>query len=153
METKTFSLWELAEAYHVLSDLSEDNENGEWAESLNSIQDDFTSKACNVAKAIRNLQATETAYKAEAERMQKAAQSAGNRAKWLLDYLKANMLEANVAKTDTVDVPAQFLPEPFCRTETRCFPDKDAILQAYKAGTWEPIKGVTITIGYHIRIK
>ena len=170
MSETTLTLYELTEAYQRLVSLaaSEDEDGDGWQESLSTIQDDFSTKACNIAKAIRNLQATEAAYKAEAERMTAAAKTAGRRVNWLKGYLVENMIAANIGRVDTVprvtlhenanptvtvDIPPQFLPNGFSHVETKVVADKDAILKAVKNGTWKPLDGVTITTGYHIRIK
>lgn len=169
MTEKAITLYDIAEAYKLL-DLflaSDVEDRGEWQLALDNIADQFTTKAQNIARLVRNYQATEAAYQTEAERLEKVARSYANRSKWLLDYLRGNMVTAGLDKVDGVPsvrlqknsvptveitIPAELFDTRYTRVVTTIAYDKEKIVREWRAGEWTHIDGVNITVGYHVRI-
>ena len=90
-------LYEYTELYQRLQDIGEEGLDIEAA--LATVQEDFNTKAENVAKVIRSLEAEAKAYQDEINRLNQAAQARANRGQRLKDYLRQNMEALNL---DTV---------------------------------------------------
>ena len=74
----------------------------EYNESLDLIEGSLTEKVQNIAKFIKNIQASEKAYKEEADRLSKKAKAAKNKADSLKNYLKVCLSAANINKIEGV---------------------------------------------------
>jgi len=154
-------------AFEFLNDPDHDLTAEEINDSLASIASDVKDKAINVAKFLRNIEATAEAIKtAEGEMMQRR-KALEIRAKKLKDYLKNNMeatgitkiecpffklsIAKNPAALDLFDVDA--IPAEYKRTETIIVEhiDKAAIKKAIVAGN--EIRGAKITHGTRLVIK
>ena len=154
-------------AFEFLNDPDHDLTAEEINDSLSSIELDVKDKAINVAKFLRNIEATAEAIKtAEGEMMQRR-KALEIRAKKLKDYLKNNMeatgitkiecpyfklsIAKNPAALDLFDTDA--IPAEYKRTETIIVEhiDKAAIKKAIVAGN--VIRGAKITHGTRLVIK
>lgn len=102
---KALTLYELsgefAEVLEALTDPAADIPMQAIADTLEGIEGMFNDKAVNVAKFIRNLEASAEAIKAAEEAMAKRRKAMESRAKGLRDYLKANMEKAAVSKIES----------------------------------------------------
>lgn len=134
-------------------------------EALSSISDEFNVKADNIARFIKDLNATATSIKEEEIRLSNRRRSFENRANGLKDYLEANMRAMNVKKVKTnffsfniqsnpasVEILDETLiPEKFKSVETVTKIDKKALLKAVKE-TGE-IAGVSLKTSEGLRIR
>lgn len=146
-------LYEITQAYEKILELQE--EGGDWEQSLADLGGMFEEKVENIAKVIKNLQAEEEAYKAEADRMAAKATAAKNKAKGLKDYLCQNMqakgldkiksgvlsvrVNESLAVMDLDElamrhIDSRFLREIPARTEV----DKRRLMDAYRADNTIP---------------
>lgn len=161
--------------YQIANDYLEcfiEDENGEFspdvAERLDALEADFTVKAENVCRYIRQCNADSEAFALEAKRLQLHAQIAANKADRLKDYLKESMERTGLTKCDTElfklwiqrnGVPSVtlaegmtpgMLPKEYQRLKIEA--DAKKIGDDFKAGKPMP-EGVTAAIGFHLRIK
>lgn len=134
-------------------------------EALSEISDEFNVKADNIARFIKDLNATALSIKEEETRLANRRKAFENRANGLKDYLEANMRAMNVKKVKTnffsfniqanpssVEILDETLiPEEFKTIETVTKIDKKALLKAVKE-TGE-IAGVSLKTSEGLRIR
>ncbi|MBN2644625.1 MAG: siphovirus Gp157 family protein [Desulfuromonadaceae bacterium] len=158
------TLYEIADELLRLSQSDELTEQ-ELTEQLNNLVGDFTTKAENIARLVRNLESDATAYDTEAKRLADHKKSAQNRAQWLKRYLTDNMnclelkrLDAGLFKLAiqknpprvVIDAEAE-LPPQYLEQITEIRIDKNAIKDAITAGATVP--GAHIEQGESLRIR
>lgn len=155
------------QAFEFLNDQDQNLTAAEINDSLASIELDIKDKAINVAKFLRNMEATAEAIKAAEGEMLKRRKALENRATALKEYLKNNMestgivkiecpffklsIAKNPAALDLFDTSA--IPDEYKRTETVTTQhiDKAAIKKAITAG--KQIQGARVTSGTRLVIK
>lgn len=134
-------------------------------EALSSISDEFNEKADNIARFIKDLNATALSIKEEETRLANRRRSFENRANGLKEYLESNMKAMNIKKVKTnfftfniqanpssVEIiDESVIPEEFKTTETVVKIDKKAILKALKEEA--EIDGVKIKQTEGLRIR
>lgn len=163
------SLYEISQEYRgmvsALMDYQTDPQ--AIADTIEAESGSLTTKAQNVAYAIKNLEATATAIKAAEKEMADRRKAMENRAEHIREYLKTCMEIAGVTKIDcphfalsiknnppSVDVfepslvPAEFMKQPEPPPPA---PDKAAIAKALKSGNEVP--GATLAQGTRLEIK
>lgn len=96
-------LYEISNEYQQFLEAIENGEIPEEAipDTLESIQDDFKTKADNIACCIKNLKAEAEAIKAEREALDERAKSKTARAERLKCYLSAAMQNTGITKIET----------------------------------------------------
>jgi hypothetical protein len=155
------------QAFEFLNDPDHDLTAAEINDSLASIELDVKDKAINVAKFLRNIEATTVAIKQAESEMAKRRKALETQVQTLKDYLKNNMEETGITKIecpffklsiaknpaalDLFDTDA--IPAEYKRTETIIVEhiDKAAIKKAIVAGN--EIRGAKITHGTRLVIK
>jgi len=155
------------QAFEFLNDPDNDLTAAEINDSLASIELDVKDKAINVAKFLRNIEATTVAIKQAESEMAKRRKALETQVQTLKDYLKNNMEETGITKIecpyfklsiaknpaalDLFDTDA--IPAEYKRTETIIVEhiDKAAIKKAIVAGN--EIQGAKITHGTRLVIK
>lgn len=155
------------QAFEFLNDPDQNLTAAEINDSLASIELDVKDKAINVAKFLRNMEATAEAIKAAEGEMLKRRKALENRATALKEYLKNNMestgivkiecpffklsIAKNPAALDLFDTSA--IPDEYKRTETVTTEhiDKAAIKKAITAG--KQIQGARVISGTRLVIK
>ena len=153
------------QAFEFLNDPDQNLTAAEINDSLASIELDVKDKAINVAKFLRNMEATAEAIKAAEGEMMKRRKALENRATALKEYLKNNMestgivkiecpffklsIAKNPAALDLFDTSA--IPDEYKRTETVTTIDKAAIKKAITAG--KQIQGARVISGTRLVIK
>ena len=155
------------QAFEFLNDQDQNLTAAEINDSLASIELDIKDKAINVAKFLRNMEATAEAIKAAEGEMLKRRKALENRATALKEYLKNNMestgivkiecpffklsIAKNPAALDLFDTSA--IPDEYKRTETVTTQhiDKAAIKKAITAG--KQSQGARVTSGTRLVIK
>ncbi len=98
----------MTKLYEITDELKELDaivESGELSESdiedtLEALVGEFSAKAVNVAKYIKNLSSDVTQIKAERDRLKKMLDAKARCSEGLKDYLRHNMAAAGVAKVD-----------------------------------------------------
>lgn len=136
-------------------------------DTLESLSGELEDKAINVAKFIRNMEATADAIKAAEAEMAKRRKALENRIAWLKGYLKSSMeatgitriecpyfrlsIAKNPASLDLFDTSA--VPDEYRRTEivTTEHIDKAAIKAALANG--QVIQGARLINGTRLVIK
>ena len=146
----TLKLYEISANYlSALEGLAELDDLPEEAiaDTLEALQGEFTDKALNVARFIRNLEAEAAAIEEAQRRMAARAKAASNRARRLKDYLKAELERTGLKPTApdlalrlqknppavVVDDEAK-IPQAFKETVTTVKLLKSEIANALKAG-------------------
>ena len=155
------------QAFEFLNDPDQNLTAAEINDSLASIELDVKDKAINVAKFLRNMEATAEAIKTAEGEMLKRRKALENRATALKEYLKNNMestgivkiecpffklsIAKNPAALDLFDTSA--IPDEYKRTETVTTEhiDKAAIKKAITAG--KQIQGARVISGTRLVIK
>lgn len=165
----TLALYELSRGYlqalDVFTDPEADLPAEVVADTLEAIEGELQEKAVNVAKFMRNLEAYAEAVKAAEEQMARRRKAIENRAKWIRDYLKANMeacgitkidspwfclsIQKNPAAVDIVDEAA--IPDEFKQNIVTVKIDKAAIKQAIEGGA--EIPGAALSRGTRLAIR
>jgi len=136
-------------------------------DTLEGLGGELEDKAVNVAKFLRNLEATAEAIKAAEASMAKRRKALEEKVKWLKDYIKSNMEATGISKIecpyfklsiarnpaalelfDTVALPAKYK-----RSETVTVEhiDKAAIKTALAQG--QAIPGARLTNGTRLSIR
>ena len=131
-------------------------------DTMEAIGADFKLEA--YAKIIRQLEADEAAYKAEAERLAKKAKTAHNGIERLkngilmymeaghLDKTDAGLFKLSIRTTQVVDVTdINKVPDEFKKVKTEVSVDKLKVRNALKNGT-ESIEGIEMIDNKSIRI-
>ena len=168
---QNLSLYTLSNDYnHAFEFLNDPDQNltaAEINDSLANIELDVKDKAINVAKFLRNMEATAEAIKAAEGEMLKRRKALENRATALKEYLKNNMESTGIVKIEcpyfklsiaknppALDVfDAAAIPASYKRTETVTTQhiDKAAIKKAITAG--KQIQGARVISGTRLVIK
>ena len=133
--------------------------------TLEALTGEFEEKAINVTMFLKNMEATAEAIKNAETEMAKRRKALENRAQWLKDYLKANMLATGISKiecpyfklsiqknpvsVDTFDEDA--IPLEFKEQVITWKIDKVAIKNAINAG--QDVDGARLCQGTSLRIK
>lgn len=164
-------LYELIERYEAIADLAfqESDDDGklsqEFSAMLAALEDGIAEKFENCGYLIRNMQAMETALKAERDRLAKRAQQVGDRIDRLKDYLQKQLEELGETKYQagifsyriqtnggfpTVNITAEdLIPDAFWIQPPPVL-DKRLICETAKEGGSVP--GVELVRGNHLRI-
>lgn len=121
-------LYEFTTSYLTLLGLVGEGEEGDFEQALADLKDDFNTKAVNVAKMIRSIQASAKAYQEEAQRMTALYQSRINAVGRLTTYLHGEMTRAGINKVegDVISLTMQNNPPSIE------IPDEDAIEAHWK---------------------
>ena len=102
--THSLSLYQLSGNYIQALDFLTDPELAIPIEAVNDTLEGLTGeledKAVNIAKFIRNMEATADAIKKAEADMAKRRKAFENRVQWLKDYLKANMEATGISKIE-----------------------------------------------------
>jgi hypothetical protein len=102
--THSLALYQLSGNYLQALDFLTDPELNIPIEAVNDTLEDLTGeledKAVNIAKFIRNLEATADAIKKAEVDMAKRRKAFENRVQWLKDYLKTNMEATGITQID-----------------------------------------------------
>ena len=128
------------------------------------LDEEIEAKAENYAKVIRNLEAENTAYKAEEERLKKKRDSNTKKIDWLKENLQGAMeitgktkikgelftLSVQNSKASVVVDEAK-LPEKYWTKKVTEAPNKKELYDLLKAG--EEIEGATLQENRSLRIK
>ncbi|TRZ67802.1 MAG: hypothetical protein D4R98_03430 [Comamonadaceae bacterium] len=69
-------------------------------DTLEGLEGELQDKAVNVAKFLRNMEATAAAIKTAEDTMTKRRKALEEKAKWLKDYIKANMEATGISKIE-----------------------------------------------------
>lgn len=152
-------LYELTQNYKNLLDLLEDdNIPIELLEdSLNQINEDFTSKCESISKVIKSLYANIDAIRMEERRLQKRRKAIENNMNNLKDYLKTSMeaLDKKSVKSNMFSLSIRKntpsiliknindIPEEYVKEVIEYDIDKKGILQEFKS-TGYLVEGVEI---------
>ncbi len=134
-------------------------------DTLEGIEGQLQEKAVNVAKFMQNLDATAKAIKEAEQQMARRRKAIENRARWIKDYLKANMEAAGITKiespwfnlsiqknppsVDVVDETA--LPDDYKTEVVTVKIDKAAIKEALKEG--EEVPGAVLRQGTRLAVR
>ena len=166
---RPLKLYELTDAYRALEDILalDEAERVDWQEVLDRIGEQVEDKILSIARLVQNFKASEEAYKAEAERLQKRAKSMADRAAWLKDYAKNAMIELDIEKVEgtpgvrlqqnsqpsvEITVGVDALPERYIRHIEYDEANRQQMIEDWKAGGWMDVPGVILSRGKHIRI-
>jgi hypothetical protein len=163
------SLYQLSENYRQALDFLTDPELDLPLEAvkdtLEGLTGELDDKAVNVAKFLRNMEATADAIKVAEAEMAKRRKALENRVQWLKSYIKGNMEACSISKIecpyfklsiqknpsavnilDENAIPAEFKEEVISWKI-----DKTAIKDAIKAGSAVP--GAELVNGTRLAIK
>lgn len=134
-------------------------------DTLEGLSWELEEKAVNVTKFLRNMEASAEAIKQAEEAMAKRRKVLENRAKWLKDYLKANMERTGISKIecpffklsvqknpDSVNIlDEDAIPEQFKEQVISWKISKTAIKDAIKVG--QTVPGAELVSGTRLVIK
>jgi hypothetical protein len=134
-------------------------------DTLEALGGELEDKAVNVAKFLRNMEATADAIKAAETDMAKRRKALENRVQWLKSYIKGNMEACGISKIECpyFKLSIQKNPSAVNILDENAIPaafkeqviswkiDKAAIKDAIKAGTAVP--GAELTNGTRLAIK
>ncbi|MGX2956392.1 siphovirus Gp157 family protein [Ursidibacter arcticus] len=156
-------LYDLNESYQNLLELLDNEEfqdNEDIINALETIKEEFSEKADNVVRLIKNAEAEATAIAPELKRLTARKQARENLAKRLKQYLLENMTEQkiktnlftiSVAKTQAVDVQVPVNNLPLAYQKISIEPNKTELKKAIKAG--EVIEGVSLIDSPYLAIR
>lgn len=157
-------LYELVGQYLDIYNMDIDEETKlDTIEAL-GLDEEIEAKAENYAKVIRNLEAENTAYKAEEERLKKKRDSNTKKIEWLKQTLQGAMeitgktkikgelftLSVQNSKASVV-VNEATLPKKYWTKKVTEAPNKKELYDLLKAG--EEIEGATLQESRSLRIK
>ena len=163
------SLYELSSTYLEALDNLTDPELDLPIEAVNdtleALGDEMETKAINVTKFMRNMEATAKAIKEAETEMAKRRKSLENRIKWMKDYLKGSMENTGITKIEcpyfklsiqknpasVVIKNEELIPEKFKEQVISWKIDKTAIKNAIKSG--ESIPGANLINGTRLAIR
>ena len=163
------SLYELSstylEALEVLTDPEADLPIEAVNDTLEGLSGGLEDKAVNVAKFLRNMEATAQAIKDAEAKMAKRRKSLENRVTWMKSYLKGSMEHTGITKIECpyFKIAIQSNPASVSILNEESIPadykeqviswriDKTAIKNAIKGG--KTIPGATLTNGTRLAIK
>lgn len=128
------------------------------------LDEEIETKVENYAKVIRNLEAENTAYKVEEERLKKKRDSNSKKIEWLKDHaqeameitgktkIKGELFTLSIQNTKaSVVVDEAKLPEKYWTKKVTEAPNKKELYDLLKAG--EEIEGATLQENRSLRIK
>lgn len=128
------------------------------------LDEEIETKVENYAKVIRNLEAENTAYKAEEERLKKKRDTNSKKIEWLKDHaqeameitgktkIKGELFTLSIQNTKaSVVVDEAKLPEKYWTKKVTEAPNKKELYDLLKAG--EEIEGATLQENRSLRIK
>jgi len=160
------SLYEMAQQYEDMKAIAEtfEDDTGIMQEALDNIQDKIDTKAENIAKFIKSLEAERDCFKAERERLEKKERSINNKINWLKNYLLAELQKLNISKVkgkilslvikkNPVSVlvkDEKIIPENYFIINTTRQVSKTAIKEAIENGQVVPGAELTQTISLKI---
>lgn len=160
-------LYDISERYNNIMDLVEnpDLDFELIKEALNEVQDEFSEKADNIARFIKELTLTAAMIKEEENRLAARRKSFENRANSLKDYLEDNMKVTNQKKLKTsyftfniqnnppsiIVVDESLIPEELKSTEIITKVDKKSILKLLKDDI--EVKGIELKQTESLRIR
>lgn len=167
----SLSLYQLSTTYlqalDFLTDPDSDIPMQTVTDTMEALGGELEDKAVNVAKFLRNMEATAEAIKAAEAEMAKRRKAIETRVSWLKNYLKTNMESTGVSKIECpyfklsiAKNPAALdifdndaIPDEYKRTETVTVEhiDKAAIKAAISSG--HEVTGARITNGTRLVIK
>jgi len=163
------SLYELSSTYlKALDDLTDpelDLPLEVVNDTLEALGDEMETKAINVTKFMRNMEATANAIKEAETQMAKRRKALENRIKWMKDYLKGSMEHTGITKIECpyFKLSIQKNPASVSITNEESIPgqfkeqviswkiDKTAIKNAIKSG--ETIPGANLINGTRLAIR
>jgi hypothetical protein len=166
---QNLNLYQLSSKYIEALDFLTDPEMDLPIEAINDTLEGLSGgledKAINLAKFLRNLEATAEAIKEAEADMAKRRKAFENRVKWLKSYLKDSMENTGITKIEcpffklsiqknpaSVEVfDENLIPEQFKEPVTTWKIDKNAIKEALKNG--ETVAGATLLNGTRLSIK
>lgn len=157
-------LYELVGQYLDIYNMDIDEETKlDTIEAL-GLDEEIESKVENYAKVIRNLEAENTAYKTEEERLKKKRDSNSKKIEWLKDHaqeameitgktkIKGELFTLSIQNTKaSVVVDEAKLPEKYWTKKVTEAPNKKELYDLLKAG--EEIEGATLQENRSLRIK
>lgn len=153
------SLYQIVEQYRSLErlDPSEDLPLDVIRDTLEGLTGELEVKATNVARYILNLEAMATAVENAAAAMKVRAERIRDRSESIREYLRTNMVAANITKIEAVEftlaiklnppaviiddekqLPAQFMVAPPAPPPPPAKPAKGLIADALKRGQMVP---------------
>ncbi len=165
----TMSLYDLSanylQALDTLTDPEMDIPIEAVLDTLEAMEGELQDKAVNVAKFMKNMEATIQAIKEAEAQMAKRRRAFENRVKWIKGYLKDNMeacditkiespwfrlaIQKNPAAVEITDEDA--IPEKFREEVVTVKIDKTAIKNVLKAG--QEVPGARLLNGTRLAIK
>lgn len=169
MIMNNLSLYELSSTYlKALNDLTDpelDLPLEVVNDTLEALGDEMETKAINVTKFMRNMEATAIAIKSAEAAMAKRRKSLETRIKWMKDYLKGSMEHTGITKIECpyFKLSIQKNPVSVCIVNEAEIPvqfkeqviswkvDKTAIKNAIKSG--DSISGVKLVNGTRLAIR
>lgn len=96
------TLYDLVDSYENVMDLiGEDDANEALKTALDQIDEEIEKKADNIAKVIKNFDATNEAIDSEIKRLNIKKKSIENHQKYLKKYLEESMIKVNKTKFKT----------------------------------------------------
>ena len=157
-------LYELVGQYLDIYNMDIDEETKlDTIEAL-GLDEGIETKVENYAKVIRNLEAENTAYKTEEERLKKKRDSNSKKIEWLKDHaqeameitgktkIKGELFTLSIQNTKaSVVVDEAKLPEKYWTKKVTEAPNKKELYDLLKAG--EEIEGATLQENRSLRIK
>lgn len=157
-------LYELVGQYLNIYNMDIDEETKlDTIEAL-GLDEEIETKVENYAKVIRNLEAENTAYKTEEERLKKKRDSNSKKIEWLKDHaqeameitgktkIKGELFTLSIQNTKaSVVVDEAKLPEKYWTKKVTEAPNKKELYDLLKAG--EEIEGATLQENRSLRIK
>jgi len=153
------------EALDALTDPEMDLPIEAVTDTLEGLSGEMEEKAVNVAKFLRNMEATAKAIKDAETEMSKRRKALENRIKWMKDYLKESMVHTGITKIECpyFKLSIQKNPASVSITNEESIPgqfkaqviswkiDKTAIKNAIKSG--ETIPGAELLNGTRLAIR
>ena len=157
-------LYELAQQYNALLEMSESIDDITLKDTLDSIQEEIDDKAENIAKLIRSLQADTEVIKLEEKRLAERRKAIENRIENIKSYLQNELETAGIdkVKRPTLTVSIANNPPSVLVEDESLIPseymvpqpdkiDKRMLLSVLKEG--EEIPGCSIQQTKGVRIK
>jgi len=163
------SLYQISENYMEALDVLTDPEADLPVEAVNdtleALGGELEDKAINVAKFLKNMEATAKAIKEAEAEMARRRKALENRVKWLKDYLKANMEHTGISKIECpyFKLSVQKNPPAVAILDEKTIPaefkeqvvswkiDKTGIKNAIKAG--KSVPGAELVNGTRLAIR
>lgn len=163
------ALYQLSQNYYQALDYLTDPENDidtqTTLDTLEGLDGEIDDKIISVAKMIVMLDHDAEGIKAVAKKQAERAKALEQKASWLRDYLKNNMLRIDHLKVENSEISVKLantppavkvvdeslIPEEFWRTKTELTVDKAGIKEVINSGNHVP--GVELVSSYSVRIK